>query len=94
MEKKQQRDPASAVAKGVGNTLAHVQDLADLLIGWGFRTLRKVGETHEEKQQNRTVMSRLLHVGRRSLGFLGTLGQSYYDRYEELKRKRHRSGDS
>ncbi|MEI8230536.1 MAG: hypothetical protein WCG83_05395 [Candidatus Peregrinibacteria bacterium] len=81
----------------VGQTLATLQHLADLAFDWGFKKMKNVGQspafTQEdvgasEQQGIHQVLPTLKKFGLKTLSFLGSVGDSYYDAYEKLKAKR------
>lgn len=78
---------SKAWAKTIGSGLARVQDGIDHLAEYGFEQLKKLGS----KPKKDTSKNPYIRGVKRALGtavtFIGQLGDSYYDSYEELKRK-------
>ena len=81
--------PEKKLAQAIGHTLAHVQDGVDFFIDWGFRAIKKVGKEPIAPQKNE---NKYLHttkkIGKSVLTFLGEAGDSFYSKYQELKRKK------
>lgn len=78
-----------SVPRAIGQTLATLQHLADLVVDWGFKKLRRAGEypLSERKKGNKvlgTVGKSAQFVAR----FLGSVGESYFDWYEKLKARK------
>lgn len=74
----------------IGHGYAHVQHGMDLVIEWGFK---KIKETEKQQkadtiEQKPTYTGRVKTAARGVFGFIGTAGQSYFAKYEELKRSR------
>ncbi len=79
---------AKAWARTLGFSLAHVQDGVDRCVEWGFAKLKQTGDTPKKEERIRNpYLKNTLQVTRGTLGFLGLLGENYYRKYEELKRK-------
>lgn len=75
-------------ASMIGHGFAHLQDGIDMIVDFGFKQLKKAGDhkVENEKSQNPYVV----HAKKFGLGatkFLGILGDEYYKKYAELKRK-------
>ncbi len=86
-------DGKPTVAKALGQTLATVQHLADLLVEWGSRKLKEVGSSPESSTSRKGFFPLLRRGARGTAGFLGDLGDAYYEWYEKLKaRKTMRRG--
>lgn len=79
----------SSVAQEIGKGLAHVQDWFDSLFKYGFKNIKKVGETEtkKEKDENEYVY-KTKEVGRGVLKFFGEVGKSFYEKYEEIKKEK------
>lgn len=69
-------------AKMLGKGLAILQHSFDKLFAWGFSEM-KAHSTKTTKQKEGRVMKALRGLG----GFLGIMGEEYYKKYEELKKK-------
>lgn len=84
------------LSHAVGQTLATLQHLTDLTLDWGFKKMKSVGqspaftqaEVGASKKGIHQVIPALKKYGLRTLSFLGSVGDSYYDAYEKLKAKR------
>lgn len=81
-------DGKPTVARTLGQTLAIVQHLADLLVEWGSRKLKQVGDTSEPRKPQQGVLSFLRRTARSTAGFVGNMGDAYYEWYEKLKARR------
>ncbi|MBT4119950.1 MAG: hypothetical protein HOG89_00575 [Candidatus Peribacter sp.] len=78
---------SKAWAKTLGSGLAQVQHATDKLVVFGFKSLKKAGKTpNKDKTKNKYIKSAKT-AGRTTLSFLGTLGDSFYNEYEELKKQ-------
>ncbi len=79
---------AKAWAKTLGAGLATVQNGFDKLVEFGFEKLQNVDTTPPTKEviRNRYMRS-VAKFGVGTISFIGQLGKSYYDSYEELKKK-------
>ena len=71
----------------IGAGCAHLQHLVDTGFSLGFRLLKRMGST-----QNDTARPTYIHTAKRGgkavCTFLGTLGESFYSTYEELKKQK------
>ena len=76
---------ADSVARVIGKGYAHVQHGMDRVVEWGFARLKEQGDTQSDEAK--TVSEKAASVGRGVLGFLGTLGDTYYKTYGDLKKK-------
>lgn len=78
---------SKAWAKTIGAGLANVQNGIDKLAEFGINQLKKAGDEPIEEPVKNKYAKKALKGARTVIGFLGELGDSYYDSYEELKRK-------
>lgn len=78
------------VAHALGQTLATLQHLADLTLSWGFRKLKKISAPDDGERRGKGVLPFLRRAGWRSVSFLGSMGDAYYEWYERLKARRAR----
>ena len=76
---------ADSVARVIGKGYAHVQHGIDRVVEWGFMRMKEQGDT--QPKEAKTVTEKAASVGRGVLGFLGTLGDTYYRTYEDLKKR-------
>ena len=67
----------------LGTMAAHLQHGVDLAAEWVLKAVREKGESPAPKEAGRVA-----RAGRGFLKILGQFGDSYYGKYEELKRKR------
>ncbi len=67
----------------MGHGLAHLQDVVDRTIAFGFKKMKHVG-TKKVKEES----SKFRRYFRKTAGFLGEMGSSFYEKYEEIKEKR------
>jgi len=88
MQHRSQSDGREPVARALGQTFATVQHLTDLVIAWGSRKLKKVGDEDESRLGRKGILGRLRHFGRVTARFVGTMGDAYYEWYEKLKARR------
>ena len=77
----------SSLARGVGFGLATIQHGLDKLFEFGFEKMKETGEKKEIYDPSENVYLRnAKKAGKTTLSFLGTIGDSYYERYEKLKK--------
>jgi len=79
-------------ARSAGNGLAHLQDTVDHICEWGFARMKIVGDTPAKKKlknENKYIY-KAKKAGRGVLSFFGTVGDSYYSKYEDLKREKEK----
>jgi len=74
-------------ASTVGHSLAHLQDGIDDVCKWGFKKMRCAGEKEMPKKKNNEnkYVYGAKKLGKGAIGFLGNIGDSFYDKYSELK---------
>lgn len=82
----QQRRPSSA--QQLGKALAYLQDTIDLAVTWGFHRMKKVQVPASEEIDGAKGWVKL--AATKVLRFIGESGESFYDEYELLKKKRSR----
>ena len=77
------------MAQVIGKGFAYVQHGMDRVIEWGLASMKKAGEAPVNKKESseNPQLDRIKLMGRKTLGFIGTLGDEYYRTYEELKAK-------
>lgn len=76
-------------ADSIGHCLAHLQNGVDDVCEWGFEKMRATGEVPTPKMtknENRYLYG-AKKLGKGTLSFLGNIGDSFYDKYGELKKK-------
>lgn len=75
-------------AKLVGRGFAQLQNVVDEVIDFGFKQLKKAGE-HPVKptEKGNPYLQKAKKVGLGAIKFLGVLGDEYYKKYGDLKRK-------
>ncbi|MBF89455.1 MAG: hypothetical protein CMG75_07285 [Candidatus Marinimicrobia bacterium] len=71
----------SSFSKRLGELLAHLQDLFDSLLHFGFK---RVSESEKNNKSKNKKFNKFLK-------FLGEIGQSYFNKYDELKTKNNGS---
>ncbi|MBL4694917.1 hypothetical protein JKY72_06135 [Candidatus Gracilibacteria bacterium] len=74
------------VAKKIGTGLAKLQSLFDDLLDSGFRKLKKEGKKKVKKDDS--PKGKVKKGLRKTAGFLGEMGESFYDEYEKIKAKK------
>jgi hypothetical protein len=80
------------LASHIGCGLAHVQHTIDRSIEWGFHNIRKAGERKIKKKKNESKYVFGLKKGsQKTLAFLGTLGDAFYEKYDDLKTRETQS---
>ena len=77
---------SKAWAKTPGSGLANVQHGMDKLVVFGFKTLKQAGKSPKKDKTKNKYIKHVKKAGRSTLSFFGTLGDSFYDEYEELKK--------
>ncbi|MFH0851907.1 MAG: hypothetical protein V1876_04130 [Candidatus Peregrinibacteria bacterium] len=88
MQHRLKSDGRETVARALGQTFATVQHLTDLLIAWGSRKLKQVGDQPEQMKPKKGVLPMVRHSMRVTARFVGNLGDAYYEWYERLKSRR------
>jgi hypothetical protein len=78
---------SKAWAKTLGSGLANVQHATDKLVVFGFKSLKKAGKQPKKDQTKNKYIKNVKSAGRTTLSFFGTLGDSFYNEYEELKKR-------
>jgi len=81
------RDKGNFWANCIGHCLAHLQNGVDDICEWGFEKMRSVGDMPAptgKKHENKYVHN-VKKLTKGVLFFIGTVGNSFYDKYEELK---------
>ena len=75
----------------LGYGLAHVQNTIDTVCDWGFQKMREAGnQPVAKKKSEKKVVATAKRGVKSTLRFLGSAGEAYYDRYEELKARKKR----
>lgn len=77
----------NSLARSVGQILAFGSHTVDRVIGWGFKSMRKASESKAPATPPKSVLGKAAQAGKGLLSFLGTAGEAYYERYDELKKK-------
>ncbi|MFC1615703.1 hypothetical protein ACFL21_01055 [Patescibacteria group bacterium] len=76
----------NGVATSVGKGLAHVQSVFDDVLSWSFRGLKKVAQKGKDPvKDDGTIKAKLKKGFKKSAGFLGEIGDSFYRKYEDIK---------
>ncbi|MFH0770422.1 MAG: hypothetical protein V1926_03520 [Candidatus Peregrinibacteria bacterium] len=85
------KDPTATTvqktARTVGQTLATVQHLFDLSIGWGFRKLKNIEATGETQKKKSGCLHTPVKIALSVLSFVGRTGDAYYEWYGKMKEK-------
>lgn len=77
-----------AIAERLGETFAVMQHGMDLVAEWGLKKMRDVQNASATSSKDSTTIGKLMGFGRNAVSFLGAVGDSYYQTYEEAKGKR------
>jgi len=78
---------SKAWAKTLGSGLAHIQHATDKVVVYGLKSMKKAGKTPQKDQTKNKYLKTAKTAGRTTLSFFGTLGDSFYNEYEELKKR-------
>lgn len=90
MKKKEQKNK-EGVAFNLGMVLAYFQDAVDGLMGWTFGKLKDIeDEAEKNDEEGSKVLVTVKKFGKKTLSFIGEVGESFYENYEEIKKKRKR----
>lgn len=73
-------------ARVLGLSLAHLQHATDKAINYGFRKMRSAGKRKQEPETNKYLRA-AKKLGRGTLRFFGSAGETYYEKYEDLKKE-------
>ena len=76
----------SSLAATLGKGYAHVQHGMDRVIMWSLRQMRNAAK--DDRAERRQKEGRVRRAARGIFSFVGTVGDSYYTTYEELKGKK------
>lgn len=90
MQHRIETDGKEPVARRVGQTLATLQHLTDLLVAWGSRKLQAAAGT-EALPPPKGAVAWIKRSGRMTARFIGTMGDAYYEWYEKLKARKAKS---
>lgn len=88
MQHRPNSDGKEPVARALGQTFATVQHLTDLVVAWGSRKLKQVGDQPEPAKSKKGVLPTIKRSLRVTARFVGNLGDAYYEWYEKLKARR------
>lgn len=72
------------VAKTIGRGFAYLQAIADEVLDMGFKGLKKVSKNSKKSKNEGTIKKGAKKVA----GFVGEVGDSFYDKYEDIKAKK------
>ncbi len=79
------------LAKQLGYGFAHVQNGLDNLGKWAFHAMKDLGDQPDTKQKkndtNNPYIKTAKEAAKGTISFFGNLGESYLEKYEDLKRK-------
>ncbi len=75
------------LAQSLGHLLALGSHTVDRVIGFGFTSMRRASESRQPPRPAKGVLGKTARMGRGILKFLGSAGEAYYEKYDELKKK-------
>lgn len=70
-------------AEAIGKTFAVLQHSFDKLFEWGFKEIKKKSNQKPQTKDESGFVKTLKKIG----GFFGEMGEEYYRKYEDLKKK-------
>jgi hypothetical protein len=77
-----------AWARTIGSAFAHLQHGLDKSAEWGFAKMKDVSSTPKKKDTTKNKYLRSSKtIARNTFSFFGQLGESFYNEYEDLKKK-------
>ncbi len=82
----------SPLANFLGTGLAHLQHVTDRAVEWGFARMKELNDQpapakpKAKKKGAANVADHAARFGRQVIGFIGEAGDTYYKKYEDLKR--------
>lgn len=76
-------------ARKLGVGLAYFQSTVDNVLHFGFRKLRGFG-AKKKRFDTDTVKGKVLHGAKSTASFLGALGESFYEKYNEIKAEKEK----
>ncbi|MDO8469016.1 MAG: hypothetical protein Q7S29_04635 [Candidatus Peribacter sp.] len=88
MQHRSASDGKETVARALGQTFATVQHLTDLVVAWGSRKLKQVGDQPDPAKPRKGILPTLKRSLRATARFVGNLGDAYYEWYERLKARK------
>lgn len=80
-------------AKQIGKGLARFQAFADEVLDFGFKKLKSFSKTKTETPETDDLKSSLLKGLKKTAGFFGETGETFFNEYERIKAKRARNKD-
>ena len=76
----------TTTAHKLGTFFAYFQDTVDQVVAFGFKKLEESGNKKSRKTDHSAKKAL-----KKTAGFLGEMGATFYEKYEELKQKRNKS---
>jgi hypothetical protein len=77
-----------AWARTLGSAGAHLQHGLDKTAEWGFAKMKDVGDEPRKKDKTKNkYLKSSKKIARNTFSFFGQLGESFYNEYEDLKKK-------
>ncbi len=88
--KKNRKSKKASWAGNIGAGWAHVQHVVDNVSAWCFQRIRDIGDKPESKKDDDShpYVKKAKRLGKGALGFVGEVGDSFYETYADLKRKK------
>lgn len=80
-----------AISKKTGSILAHLQSAVDDLMTIGFKKLKSFGKKPEVEiidSHDTSIKTTVIKGAKKTAKFVGEVGESYYQTYENLKKKK------
>ncbi len=74
----------ASFASKIGRFLAYFQSFADDILDFGFRKMKKHGKI-KQKDDTSTVGGKVKFGVKKTASFIGDIGSSFYEKYEEIK---------
>ncbi len=68
------------ISRLLGHGLAHVQNIVDNTLDWGFKKLQNAGDKKPKKNEHT-----IIRHSKTAAKFLGEMGTAYFEKYKELK---------
>ena len=83
----------NSIAKAIGVIFANVQSLFDDLFSFTFKKMKEFGEKEQKKIDSKCLKTKALVFSKKISTFVGEMGKSFYETYEDIKRKNKEKKD-
>jgi hypothetical protein len=78
----------SSVPVSIGKGLAHFQSFVDDVLTIGFKKLKGLESKNKYAKKPKTYGQKAVYYSKKTAGFFGEIGESFFKNYENLKVKK------